>query len=72
VDSDPLQIGGITQEIIRSPLKVIETTQDVGYYALGGTNLSKPCVPYTFEFQISAIPYLQTHHLRGIPQWAWR
>jgi hypothetical protein len=47
-------------------------TQDVGYYTLGGPNLSKLCVPYTFEFLISATPYLQTYHLGGIPRWVWR
>jgi hypothetical protein len=60
----------ITQEITRSLPKAIQTIQDVGYYALGGPNLSKLCVPYTFEFLILATPYLQTHHLGGIPRWA--
>jgi hypothetical protein len=37
-------IQGITQKITRSSSKAIQTTQDVGYYSLGGPNLSKPCV----------------------------
>jgi hypothetical protein len=53
-------------EITRSPPKAIQNTQDVGYYAPGGPDLSKLFVPCTFEFLILAIPYLETHHLRGI------
>jgi hypothetical protein len=34
--------------------KAIQTIQDVGCYALFGPNLSKSCVPCTFEFLISA------------------
>jgi hypothetical protein len=38
--------------------KGIQTTiQNVGYYAPCGPNLSKPCVPCTFEFLISASPH---------------
>jgi hypothetical protein len=38
--------------------KGIQTTiQDVGYYAPFGRNLSKSCVPCTFEFLISASPH---------------
>jgi hypothetical protein len=33
--------------------------QDVGYYALGSLNLSKLCVPCTFEFLILVTPQLQ-------------
>jgi hypothetical protein len=36
------------------------TTQDVGHYALGGPNLSKLYVPFTFEFLISVTPHLQS------------
>jgi hypothetical protein len=54
------------QEIIRSPPKEIQTTQDVGYYAPDGSNPFKLSVPCTFEFSISATPYLQTHHLESI------
>jgi hypothetical protein len=48
----------------RSPdyptLKAIQTTtQDVGYYARRGPNLSKFCVPCTFEYLISASPHLK-------------
>jgi hypothetical protein len=40
--------------------KAIQTTkQDVGYYVHRGLNLSKSCVACTFEFQISATPYLK-------------
>jgi hypothetical protein len=46
----------------------MQITLDVGYYALGSLNLSKSCVSCTFEFLISVTPYLQTHHLRGIPR----
>jgi hypothetical protein len=53
----------ITQKITRSAPKAIQTTQDIGYYALGGPNLCKIYVPCTFEFLISATPYLKTHHL---------
>jgi hypothetical protein len=52
VDRDPLQ----TEEITRSPSKAIQTTQDIGYYALGGPNLSKLYVPCTFEFLVLATP----------------
>jgi hypothetical protein len=45
---------------ITSTSKAIQTTiQDVGYYAHRGPNLSKPCVACTFEFLISASPYLK-------------
>jgi hypothetical protein len=45
----------------------IQTTkQDVGYYAHRGPNLSKPCVACTFEFLISASPYLKLT-TSGIP-----
>jgi hypothetical protein len=38
--------------------KEIQTAiQDVGYYAPCGPNLSKSCVPCTFEFLISASPH---------------
>jgi hypothetical protein len=59
------------KKITRSPPTAIQTIQDIGYYALSGPNLSKLYVPCTFEFLISVTPYLQTHHLGGIPQWAW-
>jgi len=40
--------------------EAIQTTKhDVGYYAHCGPNLSKPCVACTFEFLISASPYLK-------------
>jgi hypothetical protein len=55
----PSLITPSKQEITRSPPKAIQTTQDVGYYALSGLNLSKLYVPCTFEFLILAIPYLQ-------------
>jgi hypothetical protein len=47
------------QKISRSfYIKGIQTTiQDVGYYAPCGPNLSKSCVPCTFEFLISASPH---------------
>jgi hypothetical protein len=47
--------------------KAIQTTkQDVGYYAHRGPNLSKPRVACTFEFLISATPYLKLT-TSGIP-----
>jgi hypothetical protein len=47
--------------------KAIQTTKhDVGYYAHRGPNLSKPCVACTFEFLISALPYLKLT-TSGIP-----
>jgi hypothetical protein len=48
----------LMQQITRSRPKAIQTTQDVGYYTLGGLNLSKLYVPYTFEFLISVTSYL--------------
>jgi hypothetical protein len=51
----------------QSTPKAIQTTkQDVGYYAHRGPNLSKPCVACTFEFLISASPYLKLT-TSGIP-----
>jgi hypothetical protein len=51
---------------ITSTSKAIQTTiQDVGYYAHRGPNLSKPCVPCTFEFLISASPNL------NLPPWVY-
>jgi hypothetical protein len=40
-----------------STQKAIQTIQDVGCYAPCGPNLSKSCVPCTFEFLISASPH---------------
>jgi hypothetical protein len=42
-----------------TPKAIQTTTQDVGYYAPHGPNLSKFCVPCTFEFLISASPHLK-------------
>jgi murein endopeptidase len=52
-DKDPSK-----QEITRSLPKAIQITQDIGFYALGCPNLSKLCVPCTFEFLILTTPYL--------------
>jgi hypothetical protein len=49
-----------------SPPKALQTIQDVGYYALGGPNMSKLYVPSTFEFLISATPYLQKLTTSGV------
>jgi hypothetical protein len=55
-DRDPLK----TRSPDHSTPKAIQITiQDVGYYASYGPNLSKFCVPCTFEFLISASPYLK-------------
>jgi hypothetical protein len=48
-------------------MSTLQTTQDVEYYTLSSPNLSKPCISCTFEFLISATPYLQTHHLGAFP-----
>jgi hypothetical protein len=40
-----------------TPKAIQITTQDVGCYASCGPNLSKLCVPCTFEFLISASPH---------------
>jgi hypothetical protein len=39
--------------------------QDIGYYAPSGPNLSKLCVPYTFEFLISAFL------TQNLPPWVY-
>jgi hypothetical protein len=44
---------------IYTPEAIQTTTRDVGYYALGGSNLSEFCVPCTFEFLILATSHLQ-------------
>jgi hypothetical protein len=55
-DRDPLK----TRSLDHSTPKAIQTTiQDVGYYAPRGPNLSKFCVPCTFEFLISVSPHLK-------------
>jgi hypothetical protein len=38
-------------------LRQYKALQDVGYYAPSGPNLSKLCVPCSFEFLISAFPH---------------
>jgi hypothetical protein len=53
-DRDPSQSRG---SIDHSTPKAIQTIQDVGYYAPCGPNLSKLCVPCTFEFLISVSPH---------------
>jgi hypothetical protein len=47
-----------TRSLDHSTPKAIQTTiQDVGCYASCGTNLSKLCVPCTFEFLILVSPH---------------
>jgi hypothetical protein len=53
-DRDPSRNRGSPDH--STPKAIQTTTQDVGYYAPRGPNLSKSCVPYTFEFLISASP----------------
>jgi hypothetical protein len=50
--------GYLDRQRTSTPEAIQTTIQDVGYYAHRGSNLSKPCVPYTFEFLISASPNL--------------
>jgi hypothetical protein len=57
---------GPPQNITSTPKAIQTTIQDVGYYAHRGPNLSKPCVPSTFKFLISASPYLKLT-TSGIP-----
>jgi hypothetical protein len=42
-------------------------TQDVGYYALDGSNMSKLCVPCTFDFLISATTLPTNSPPQGYP-----
>jgi hypothetical protein len=53
-----------TRSLDHSTPKPIQTIQDVGYYASRGLNLSKFCVPCTFEFLISASPHPKLTTLR--------
>jgi hypothetical protein len=53
-DRDSSQNRGSTDH---STPNAIQTIQDVGYCASCGPNLSKLCVPCTFEFLISASPH---------------
>jgi hypothetical protein len=68
--------------VVRAPLQSINqhtsskaiqtTTQDIGYYALGGLNLSKVlCSLHLQVLDLGATPPT-IYHLEGIPQWAWR
>jgi hypothetical protein len=50
---------GPPQNTTSKPKAIQTTKHDVGYYAHRGPNLSKPCVACTFEFLISASPYLK-------------
>jgi hypothetical protein len=56
---------GPIQNTTSTPKGIQTTIQDLGYYAPRGPNLSKFCVPCTFEFLISVSPHL------NLPPWAY-
>jgi hypothetical protein len=60
VDRDPLGDNHHHQ-------KAIQTIQDVGYYALGGPNVSKPCVPLHLQVLDLGDPLPTNLPLRGYP-----
>jgi hypothetical protein len=62
-ERDPLKIRSPDHS---TPKAIQITTQDIGYYAPHGPNLSKFCVPCTFKFLISVSPHLKPTTL-GIP-----